>query len=114
MGGNLDWKLELVVELCDEHVVTECLPHLHDSNDRRVYLILSVVEDALRRRLLLFLLQTRKTFKHYERVGSIWTVFVKRYRFLHLHLVDFDSKELVSEFVVYQKLVAIFHVTTLK
>lgn len=54
----LDGELELVVELGDEQVVRERLTHLHDAHDGRVDLVLSVLEHALLRRLLLLALTT--------------------------------------------------------
>lgn len=53
---HLDWELELFVQLCYEHVVAECLPHLHDAHNGCVNLILAVLEDALRRTRILLLL----------------------------------------------------------
>ena len=41
------------VELVEEESVREGLPHLHDSDDGGVDLVLSVLEHALFRRLLL-------------------------------------------------------------
>ena len=55
-GVYLDGELELFVELGYEHVVTECLPHLHDADDGCVDLVLTVLEDSLRRTRVLLLL----------------------------------------------------------
>lgn len=55
-SGDLDGELELVVELWDEQVVWEGLAHLHDAHDGGVDLVLSVLEHALLRRLLLLAL----------------------------------------------------------
>ena len=30
----LHWELKLVVELCEKQIVTQCLPHLHNSKPR--------------------------------------------------------------------------------
>ncbi len=50
---HLDGELELVVEFRHQQVVTQSLPHLHDPHHRRVDLILTVLEHALRRAHLL-------------------------------------------------------------
>ena len=57
----LDGELELVVEFGDEEVVRQTFAHLHDSDDGRVHLVLAVVEDSLRRRRVLLLLNMQKT-----------------------------------------------------
>ena len=57
---HLDGELELVVELADEQVVAERLPHLHDAHDGGVDLVLPVVEHALRRRHVLLRLRRQK------------------------------------------------------
>ena len=67
---RLDRKLELVEKFGEEEVVRQRLPHLHDPDDGRVDLVLTVLEDPLLRRLLLFR------------------------RFLQLHLVDLDVEQL--------------------
>ena len=54
---NLDWEFQLVVQLGYQHVMAEWFSHFHDANDGRVDLVLTVVKDALRRWLLLLLLQ---------------------------------------------------------
>ena len=54
---HFDGELELLVELGYEHVVTECLPHLHDADDGGVDLVLPVLEYLLRRTRVLLRLQ---------------------------------------------------------
>lgn len=70
---RLDWKLELVVEFGDEQVVRQRFSHLHDPDDGRVDLILTILEDPLLRRLLLLC------------------------RLLQLHLVDLDVEQLQED-----------------
>ena len=57
---NLDGEFELVVELWDEQIVRELLPHLHDAYDGRVNLVLPVLEYPLRCAHVLLLLQPPK------------------------------------------------------
>ena len=49
----LDGELELVVELGQQQVVAQRLPHLHDPHDGGVDLVLAVLEHSLLGRLLL-------------------------------------------------------------
>ena len=53
-----DGKLELIVQFCYQEIVCECLSRLHDPDDRRVYLVLPVLEHPLLCVYLLLMLQT--------------------------------------------------------
>lgn len=55
----LDRELELIVQLGDEQVVAQRLPHLHDPDDGSVDLVLPVLEHALRGADLLLHLRER-------------------------------------------------------
>jgi hypothetical protein len=68
-NAHLDGKLELVIELGDEHVVTERLPHLHDAYDGGIHLVLAVLEHLLRRRLLLLLLKHQRRGQSMKQPG---------------------------------------------
>ena len=59
MPAHLDWELELIVQLGDEQVVAQRLPHLHDPDDGGVDLVLPVLEHALRGADLLLHLRER-------------------------------------------------------
>ena len=43
----LDREFELVIELCNEHVVAEGFTHFHDPDNGCIHLILSVLEHTL-------------------------------------------------------------------
>ena len=44
----------LVVEFCDEEIVSQRFPHLHDPDDGSVNLVLTILEHPFLSRLLLF------------------------------------------------------------
>lgn len=52
--SHLDWEFELVVHLRHQKIMAESLPHLHDSNDGSVDLVLTVLEYSLCSAGLLF------------------------------------------------------------
>ena len=83
--GRLDGELELVVELGQQQVVAQSLPHLHDPHDGGVDLVLAVLEHPLLGRLLLvirlFQLNLRtKHVKFYKLFRIIrcftWLIFI--------------------------------------
>ena len=52
----LNWEFQLIIKLSDKQVMREDFPHLHDSDDSSIYLVLSVLEDPLFGLLLFFTL----------------------------------------------------------
>merc|ERR1719266_1587031 len=85
----LHWELKLVVEFGEKQVVTQRLPHLHNSDYGGINLILSVLENSLLCGLLL--------------VSSL----------LQLYLIDFDLVKSIGEVLVVGKLVTVIYVFAL-
>ncbi len=115
---HLDWEFKLVVHFRHQKVMAESFPHLHDSDNGSIDLVLTVLEYSLCSAGLL--LHLRGTAEKHE---TKWPITFRQqqshdrcagqYRFFHLDLVDFNPEKFVFEIIITKNFVSILHFFTL-